>query len=410
MLTNWQTDLLLDAEAQTSDSATKTLDLPRDGHLAVLDLILEATNDTTANVGYSDGGTAGQKLLDVVTKAEIIANGSKSLLSVVSLEDLIAEAIRITGKIPARTITETLSEVQRIHVPIYFGRFIDDKLMVIPNGAFKGGNFFDSLQLKLTHALGVAANTKFVTGTFKITASVKKLVDGSPPEGKLVKTFLHKEDYTSVGSGTKNINLTFGNALFMRSIQVYQYEAGIAEGVDITKLLLEYNSIGGGKVTPFEDTWKGIQKHNAMTYGLAPLTFGVKGFFEDADTLATMVPDIKSYSLNHMVVKAAATIYSTGISAIAGDNMTVESWLISENTGPGNASAYATDTNMYWTVTTDVIPRYAYLDFDESKTMNDLLDTGGMTALVLKLTDGAAGATVRVNEEMVMRATDFRAS
>ena len=110
MLTNWQTDLLLDAEAQTSDSATKTLDLPRDGHLAVLDLILEAENDTTSNTSYSNGGTAGQNLMDVVTKLEIIANGSKSLLSVVSIEDLIAEAIKITGKIPARTITEVLSE------------------------------------------------------------------------------------------------------------------------------------------------------------------------------------------------------------------------------------------------------------------------------------------------------------
>lgn len=410
MLTNWQTDLLLDAEAQTSDSATKTLDLPRDGHLAVLDLILEAENDTTSNIGYSNAGTAGQKLMDVVTKLEIIANGSKSLLSVVSIEDLIAEAIKITGKIPARTITETLSEKQRIHVPIYFGRFPDDKLMVIPNGAYKNGNFFDTLQLKITHALDVTANTKFVTGTFKITASVKKLVDNSPPESKLIKTFLHKEDYTSVATGTKNVNLTYGPGLFMRAVQVYQYEAGIAEGTDITKLLMDYNSVSGGKVTPFENTWKGIQKHNAMTYGLAPLTFSVKGFYADADVLSTMVPDIKNYSFQHMYAMAAADIYATGASALAGDQLTAELFEISENTGPGNAAAYATDSNIYWTVTTDVIPKYAWIDFDESKTMNDLLDTGGMTALVLKLSNGAAGGTIRVNEEMVMRAVDFRSS
>ena len=406
MLTNFQTDLLLDAEAQTSNAATKTLDLPRDGHLVVLDMILEATNDTTSNIGYSNAGTAGQRLVDVVTKAEIIANGSKSLLSVVSLEDLIAEAIRITGKIPARTITEKLSEVQRIHVPIYFGRFIDDKLMVIPNGAFKGGNFFDSLQLKLTHDLEVVANTKFVTGTFKITASVKKLVDASPPEDKLVKTFLHKEDYTSVASGTKNINLTFGSALFMRAIQVYQYEAAITEGTDITKLLVEYNSIGGGKVTPFEDTWKGIQKHNAMTYGLPPLTWNMKNFFHDADVLATMVPDIKGFSMTPDAALSDTNCNVYAGEAINGDSITIGMF----DSAVAAQAAVTTDVDVYTSVVTDVIPRYAYIDFDESKTMNDLLDTGGMTALVLKLTDGAAGATVRVNEEMVMRATDFRSS
>lgn len=406
MLTNWQTDLLLDAEAQTSDSATKTLDLPRDGHLAVLDLILEATNDTTSNMGYASGGTAGQRLVDVVTKAEIIANGSKSLLSITSVEDLIAEAIRITGKIPARTITEKLSETQRIHVPIYFGRFVDDKLMVIPNGAYKGGNFFDSLQLKLTHALGVTANTKFVTATFKITASVKKLVDGSPPEGKLVKTFLHKEDYTTVGSGTKNINLTFGSALFMRAIQVYQYHAGYGEGTDITKLLLEYNSISGGKVTPFEDTWKGIQKHNAMTYGLPPLTWNMKNFFHDADTIATMVPDIKGFSMTPDEVLSDTNCNVYAGEAIAGDTITAGVF----DSAVAAQQAVTTDVDVYVGVVTDVIPRYAYIDFDESKTMNDLLDTGGMTALVLKLTDAAASGTIRVNEEMVMRATDFRSS
>ena len=295
MLTNWQTDLVLDGEAQSSDKTTKTIDLPRDGHISMIDLVFAMTNGATSNTGYSNGGTQGTNPWDVITKMEIIANGSKTILSVTNVEDLIAEAIRITGKIPARTITEVLGEVQRIHVPVYFGRFIDDKLMVIPNGMYNNGNFFDSLQLKITYDLTVAA-TDYATGTFTITCAVKKLVDNSPPQEKLIKTFQHKEDYTTVAGTTKSINLTYGPALFMRSIQVKAYEAGIAEGVDITKLQVDYNSLGGGKVTPFENEWKTIQKHNASVYGLAPLTFTGKAFFEDTDIISTRVPDVKRYT------------------------------------------------------------------------------------------------------------------
>lgn len=406
MLTNWQTDLLLDGEAQSSDATTRTIDLPRDGHISMMDLVFAMTNGATGNSGYSNGGTQGTSPWDVITKLEIIANGSKTILSVTNVEDLIAEAIRISGKIPARTITEKLSAVQRIHIPIYFGRFVDDKLMVIPNGIYNNGNFFDSLQLKITYSMDVSTND-FTTGTFTITCAIKKLVDNSAPEDKLIKTFQHKEDYTTVGSTTKSINLTYGPALFMRSIQVKTYEAGIAEGVDITKLQVDYNSLGGGKVTPFENEWKTIQKHNALTYGLAPLIFNGLGFFEDADVISTRVPDIKNvaYAETGTALTKDTIIHAAAV-GIAGDQLTTDVW----HSADAAAAAYATDSLIYWSVTTDVIPRYTYIDFDESKTMNDLLDTGGMSALVLKMTDGASGGAVVVNEEFVMRAVDFRSS
>ena len=73
-------------------------------------------------------------------------------------------------------------------------------------------------------------------------------------------------------------------------------------------------------------------------------------------------------------------------------------------------AANTTDQDHFWSVVTDVIPRYSYIDFDESRSLDDLLDTGGMTALQLKLTDGASGGAVRINEEMILRAVDFRSS
>ena len=407
MLTNWQTDLVLNAEAQSSDATTRTIDLPRDGHISMMDLVFAMTNGTTGNSGYSNGGTQGTSPWDVITKLEIIANGSKTILSVTSVEDLVAEAIRISGKIPARTITEKLSAVQRIHVPIYFGRFIDDKLMVIPNGVYNNGNFFDSLQLKITYALTVSADD-FATGTFTITTAVKKLVDNSPPEDKLIKTFQHKEDYTTVSGTTKTINMTYGPALFMRSVQVKCYDAGVLEGVPITKLQVDYNSLGGGKVTPFENEWKTIQKHNAMVYGLAPLTFSGIAFFEDTDVISTRIPDIKRVSFTQHSALSDVNVQAIVAETIVGDALTMG--LFVPTTSTAVDVAHATDAIIGWSATTDVIPRYAYIDFDESKTMNDLLDTGGMSALVLKMTDGAAGGAVVVNEEFVMRAIDFRSS
>ena len=405
MLTNWQTDLILDAEAQTSDKTTRTIDLPRDGHISMLDLVVAATNGSTSNLGYSSG-TAGQSIFDAITKLEIIANGSKTVLSVTNIEDLIAESIRLTGTIPARTITEKLGEVQRIHIPIYFGRFVDDKLMVIPNGPYNNGNFFDSLQMKITYDMTVSATTAFTTGSLTLSVVVKKLIDNSPPETKLIKTFQHKEDYTTVGSGTKSINLTYGPALFMRSIQVKCYEAGIGEGVDITKLRVDYNSLGGGKLTPFENEWKSVQYHNAESYGIGPLSFVIKAFTADTHTLATRVPDISSASFAQQATLADGDNDHYNGASIAGDTITMSAF---DSTATTEVKLDV-DKNIFATITSDVIPRYAYIDFDESKTMNDLLDTGGMSALVLKMTDGAAGAAVVINEEFVMRSIDFRSA
>lgn len=406
MLTNWQTDLIRDAEAQSSDKTTMTIDLPRDGHISMLDLVFAMTNGATGNSGYSNGGTQGTSPMDVITKMEIIANGSKTILSITNIEHLIAEAMKITGKVPARTITEVLGGVQRVHVPIYFGRFVDDKLMVIPNGAYNNGNFFDSLQLKITYDMPISTND-FATGTFTVTCAAKKLVDNSPPESKLIKTFQHKEDYTTVSGTTKTINLTYGFALFMRAIQVIAYEAGVVEGEDITKLQVDYNSLGGGKVTPFENEWKTIQKHNALTYGIGDVRLGGVAFMEDTDVISTRVPGIKHFDLEHWKVALHTdTEQVLRVEALTGDQMTIGSWI----TGTGVPAADANDREIVWDVITDVIPRVAYIDFDESKTMNDLLDTGGMSALTLKMSDGAAGGTVVINEEFVMRSIDFRSS
>ena len=406
MLTNWQIDLTVDKEVQTSDATTYTLDLPRDGHISMLDIEIGATNDTTSNKGYSQGATAGQKLMDVVTELKIIANGSKTLWSVTNVEDLIAESIKITGKIPARTITEKLSAVQKLHIPIYFGRFVDDKLMVIPNGAYKGGNFFDNLQLKMTYNLGVTANTKFATGTFQVSVTVKKLIDNSPPEGKLVKTFMHKTDYTTVSSTTKSIALTYGPSLFLRTLQVYCYEHSVAEGADISKVMVEYNSIGGGKVTPFEGDWRLTQMHNAQTYGLNDLTYDFGLFSEDADNIYTHVPNVTRTAFVSDVVSTKDLLMDYTPETITGDDLELAIF----HSADAAAAANAADCDFFASITSNVVPGYLWIDFDESKTMNDLLDTGGMTSLTLKLTDAAAGGAVRVAEEMIMRATDFRSS
>ena len=120
------------------------------------------------------------------------------------------------------------------------------------------------------------------------------------------------------------------------------------------------------------------------------------------------MPDIKTFNFESMATITTTAEYVVRAESKAGDQLTMGVW-VTTATGSDSA-AYATDGAIYWSVDTDVIPRYAYVDFDESKTMNDLLDTGGMSALVLKMTDGAAGATVVVNEEFVMRAIDFRSS
>lgn len=401
----WQNELVVDNEAQANDATTKEIKLPRDGHIGMIDLMMKVTNGATGNTGYSNAPTAGVCIMDVITQLSIVANGSKSILEVTSIEDLIAEAIRITGKVPARTITEAASGVQMVYVPIYMGRYPDDKLMVLPNGAYNNGSFWDSLVMRIKYSAAIAA-TSWATGTVTFTVGVRKLVDGSPPQSKLIKLFKKKVDYTTVASGDEPKTLTYGQNTSLRSIQVFCYEAGINEAVDLTHLKLDVSPRGGSKIEYGKWRWEQLQAHNAQTYQVSEMMFDGRALCSDTDVISTRVPKVKSFRVETaLFTVAAALAVESKVEALAGDQLTLGTWHIGDT-----AAAYTTDLANFWRVHTDVIPRYAYIDFDENRSLVDILDTGKLSDLVLTMTNGGAGGTVRINEEHVMQAVQFRAA
>lgn len=404
MKNKWQYSLIKNAEAQTNDNTVFKCDLDRDGHITLIDLIISCTNGATSNAGYSNGGTAGSRLEDSIDKIEIIGNGSKTILSVTSVEDLIAEAIRITGRVPTRTISEALSAVQTLYVPIYMGRFPKDTKVMLPNGKYKNGKFWDSLQLQVTYSPSIAV-TDFATGTMTFTVGVDKLIDNSPPESKLIKTFKKKYDYTTVASGDKDFPLTTGNDMYLRSIQVYCYEKAIAEAVDFTSLWLKYKPTGQGEIEYGKWAWSLLQMKNAQDYQADSLVFSGRALCSDTDVLQTFVPNPEDWNLHselYTVTKDLQTQIT--VESRAGGDLTLAMF----SQADAAAAAYTTDQAVYWSVKADRIPRYAYLDMDISRDLSDVMNTGNMTDIVLWATNGGAGATVRINEEHIMPSLKFR--
>lgn len=149
----WQREVLRDAVSMTF-AQTYELDLPKDGQLGSLVLYISSTQN-----GYPFLSTVAKwRLIDYISKIEVIGDGSEVIKSLDGREAL-AAAFYDDGQEPPSMWRTYSNTPHRQWIPIHFGRHLMDELYGLDLSRF------DQVTLKVTND---ATSTQFTTD-IKIT-------------------------------------------------------------------------------------------------------------------------------------------------------------------------------------------------------------------------------------------------
>lgn len=372
--------VLLNNEVQSSDAATKIVKLPLTGYLHNLMVKVQCTNGATSALD--------QDISDVVDLIEVVANGSDVLFSAIP-QEIKRWALWQTGKNIIQSRNERPGAVQEMVFPILFGRMPYD-----PNFYLRCGALTD-LELKITYSPTIAA-TAFVTGTTTIGV-VAGITQGTPP-GDYLGTLTHKtlKAFTSAASGDDQTLIPRGNLL--RQLLVFAYEAAIEDGVDITNVKLDLNN---DEQILFNLAWNDLNNVNAFTNWVNHEE-NIMALTTDAQTKATDVARIKSVSVSSQAAMSDAndTFELVKVTTVAGDTITIDQKAADITAGAETFATEATLRNTFIQVVGEGLSHAVVCDFSQAGEQN-LLNTSQYEQVRLTLTQGGAGAAVRISSEEV---------
>jgi hypothetical protein len=372
--------VILDGEVQSSDDATKIVKLPLSGYLHTLYVKAKITNGATS--------AKNQSLEDVIDKIEIVANGSDVLYSLTP-QEIKRWTLWATGLNIPQSRTEVGGAVQEAVYPIMFGRMPVDPEYFLPSARFS------DLELRVKYSPTIAA-TSFATGTFTLT--VISLVTAGTPPGNYVGTLTHKtvKAFTSAASGDDQTLIPRGNLL--RQAMVYAYEAGIEDGVDITRVKFDLNNDQDVLVNV---AWNDINDLNKIDNWVCHRE-SIRAFVADTDTLNTKVARVRHVNVSENFAGSATNdeIYFRRVTAVAGDQLTFEGLKSDTTSGSEDLTADATGRNVYVNVEGEGLSHAVVLDFSKAGE-SSLLNTAAFDQIRATLTQGAAGADVRISAQEV---------
>lgn len=243
---------------------------------------------------------------------------------------------------------------------------------------------YDSMDLVMEYNFPTTAGAGFLTGgsnkLFSLYALVKPRDSVDIMQGKRILVQEKKHDYTSIASGDKEFALTLDQNRFLRKLLVFAYENEIGEGVDINYIKLKVDGD-----TFWEGKWGDIQGKNAVDCGLDfKLPMHLTAISAN-DELFTRVPAPNLTGLGNQAT-AAMIVSNTA------DSVTV--------------TVNAADDVSFLNVGSDVLPCCAVIDFDQDGLLQNM-QYQGVNDLEVLLTNGGAGADVKIVEESVAKAWGY---
>jgi len=371
---------ILDNEVQSSDSATKIVKLPLSNYLHTLFVKVKCTNGATSGRGLD--------MSDVVDKIEVVANGSDVIYSMIPAEIKRWNLWNMGVNIP-EIRNEGVSAVQEATYPIYFGRGPVDPDYFLPCARLA------DLELRVTYSPTIAA-TSFATGT--TTIAVHGLYAMGAPLGDYRGTLSHKtiKAFTSAASGDEQILIPRGNLL--RQLQVYCYEAAIADGTDITRVKFELNS---GERVMYDLAWNDLSIINQQENWVVHEEH-ILGLMADTNTLDTDVARIVNVHLHTRAAQSAGndTFDVVNVTTIAGDRLTLVANTADITAGAETFVTEATAQLIDFYVKGLGLSHAVVLDFTKAGE-SQLLNTSEADEVKLTLTQGGADAAVRVSTQEV---------
>lgn len=372
--------VLLDAEVQSSDAATKTLKLPSANYLHTLYVKAKITNGATSAHNLS--------MQDVIDSIKVIANGSDVLFSM-TVQEMKRWAAWFTGYNVPQNRTEVAGAVQEITLPIYFGRGPFDPNYFLPCARLS------DLELKVEYSPTIGA-TAFATGTFTLT--VVGLYSMGTPPGDYLGTLSHKtvRAFTSAASGDEQTLIPRGNIL--RSLMVYAYEAAIEDGVDISRVKFDLNNL---ERVMTDAAWLDLQDINALDNWIC-YKEQIRALVADTNTLDTLVSRIRAKNTSEHVQSSIAndTFDLVRAHTIAGDRLTFEAAEADITAGAETYVTQATPQQVFVEVQSEVLSHAVVIDFAKAGEQS-ALNTSDFDQVRVTLTQAGAGADVRISTQEI---------
>jgi len=370
--------LLLDREVQSGDAATRRVELGRDVALSAILLRIECTN----------GATSGTELLiDAIDRIEIV-DGSQVLFSLEGTELYKWNWVWLRKR-PPQVRTMAAAGVQELALLIPFGRSIGDKRLYLPTGRFQRP------ELTIEFSPTISA-TAFATATFTITAVEYSWPLGEVPGATL--GYLRTRQiraFTSAASGDEDIELDRTNP-YMGAL-VYAREAAIADGVDITIVEVREND---GRVIPFRGRFLDIQMENQVMFDLDPVEEGI-ALLTDAETVDTLLSRVLSASV-HLIEDTAAADAAhplARIATITADRLAMSVIEVDEAATQADSAVATALYTLHWRARGIGIGNAVFLPLALPGDIENPYMAPQKNKVQLRLTQGGAGATVRVSTQ-----------
>jgi len=373
-------ELILPPESQASNSATKSIELPRGGVLSALILRFSATNGSSGNVD--------NEIFKVISKIEVVGPAGEVYYSLNGREAW-RYSHRFLGKQPEGLISEAPNATQFIDFVIPFGRSIGDTDYAL-NLEGRGQCY-----LKVTYNLAAVrsvGNSGYVSGSAVIEVIGYRAQTGTvpTPRGYLKTTEIY--NFTSAASGTEQIAIFNKNKL--REIIVEAYEPGTADGQNITRATV-YGF--DPNLTYFDGYWTDIQTDNVSRFGIDVKTEGIS-YKSNTGTIETWTGNVVEHKLSLTSSITIGTDASSHyqVSTISGGQLTLQGYLISGGATWAANTADTTARQIHWSAkgygigNTIIIPLYM------KDSEDDYLDGSKHSKVLLELTENDAGATVSV--------------
>lgn len=382
----FQREYIVKNAVQTSNSQTYTKELPKSGALSRINLRFEATNGATSNKD--------SEIFRCVSKIELIANGSETLISLTA-----QEAFRLAwlkgGEVPPNLMSEDLSKVQHMEFPIDFGRYLGDKSYYLDLAKYTTVEMRVTYNLAAVNAVGA---TGFVSGTATINMIAHRALPGEMASSRGYLRSTEIKTFTSVASGIEVIELPLKHKYV--GVGIYAYESAVADNTDITKVDLILDK---GARTLFTGDWDHIQEENKAMFHVDPTVKGV-AFKSDTDTIETFTGTVIDHKVQfEQDANVAGDAFSVlNVDTVAGGLLTLNASTATIVAGSEALTANTTDDTIKWNASGVGVGNFVYIPIDILGDFEGTLDSKRYTNIDLELTQSAAGATVGVVlEELV---------
>jgi len=379
-MAEWNFEYITKEETQSSDSQTYIKELPRNGVISYLDIKFEATNGATSNKD--------SYIQDVVSKIEVVANGSEVLFSATPREIIRLQWLK-EGKYPPGKMSEEGGVVQYQHFKIPFGRRDGDEEYGLDLAKY------NTVDVRITYnlaAVNSVGSTGFVSGSAKITIAALRAREAGKPTVKGLISTRELKTFTTAASGDETVELPIGKKYV--GLLVYCREDAVADGTDITKVKID---IDKGTRIYCEYDWDHLKAMNAQMYNVDP-TVSLVALKSDTDTIDTEVGEVHGYSVEVLtdvdITNDSFTVIN--VDTIAGDRLTINMSTCDVTAGSEDLTANTTDDEIYVTVRGNGVGNAVYVPFSFKEDLTDAFDSSRYGEIDCVLTQGGAGGTCGV--------------